>query len=183
MQRIFTAIVILMSAFALACWRSGADESTTSADSVSSLDQISDANQALELGDRLLENNETEKAIEALTHATELNPDLAEAWFKLGIAYSLIEKEQAVNAENGTNASADNSAKPERPNSEKAFKKAVEAYKKLLAQEPDNAEALYNLGRAYNKLYQDEEAAKSLKQAVRANPDEAEYQTELGAIL
>jgi len=183
MRRPLIAIIVFCSVFALACWRSGADDSTSGSETVSSLDQISDANQALELGNQLLENNETERAIDALLRATELNPDLAEAWFQLGIAYALIEKEQAVNAENDANLSNDNSAKPVKPNSEKAFRKAIEAYKKLVSQEPDNAEALYNLGRAYNKLNQDEDAAKSLKQAVRVNPDEPEYQTELGAIL
>jgi len=183
MRRLLIAIIVLCFVFALACSRSGSDDSTSGSDTVSSLDQISDANQALELGNQLLENNETERAIDAFLRATELNPDLAEAWFQLGIAYALIEKEQAVNAENDTNLSNDNSAKPVKPNSEKAFRKAIEAYKKLLAQEPDNADALYNLGRAYNKLNQDEDAAKSLRQAVHVSPDDAEYQTELGAIL
>ena len=176
-------MIVFSCALTLACWRSGGNDSTSGSDTVASLDQITDADQALEFGNQLLENNETDRAIDAFLRATELNPDLAYAWFQLGIAYSLIEKEQAVNAESDVNATADNSGKTVRPNSERAFKKAIETYKKLLTQDPDNAEALFNLGRAYNKLNQDEDAAKTLRQAVRVNPDEAEYQTELGAIL
>ena len=39
------------------------------------------------------------------------------------------------------------------------------------------------MGRAYNKLNEDEDAARALKQAVKLSPEDTEYQTELGAIL
>jgi len=174
---------VLVCAFSLSCSKSGGEaNSNANADQQNQFAEITDANQALQIGSDLLENNETEKAIDALLRATELNPDLGEAWFKLGIAYSLIEKQQALDAQSDVNVPGD-AQKTGKPNSEKAFRKAIEAYKKILAQNPDDDVSQYNLGRAYNKLNEDENAAKALKQAVKLKPDDTDYQTELGAIL
>jgi tetratricopeptide (TPR) repeat protein len=183
MQRLFTIALVLVCAFSLSCSKSGGEaNSNANADQQNQFAEITDANQALQMGNELLENNETEKAIDALLRATELNPDLGEAWFKLGIAYSLIEKQQALDAQSDVNVPGD-TQKSGKPNSEKAFRKAIEAYKKILAQNPDDDVSEYNLGRAYNKLNEDENAAKALKQAVKLKPDDSDYQTELGAIL
>jgi len=173
----------LICAFSLACSRNGSDAPAGSdANSQAPFAEITDADQAMTIGDQLFENNETEKAIDAYLRAAEINPDLADAWFKLGIAYALIEKQQALEAQNDVNAAGEEQ-KGGRTNSEKAFRKAVEAYKKILAQNPDNDAALFNLGRSYNKLNEDEEAAKALRQSVKLQPENSEYQTELGAIL
>jgi tetratricopeptide (TPR) repeat protein len=183
MQRLFFIVMVVVCAVSLSCSKSGGEaNANTNADQPNQFAEITDANQALQVGSDLLENNETEKAIDALLRATELNPDLGEAWFKLGIAYSLIEKQQALDAQSDVNV-PDDSQKAGKPNSEKAFRKAIEAYKKILAQNPDDDVSEYNLGRAYNKLNEDEEAAKALKQAVKLKPDDSDYQTELGAIL
>jgi tetratricopeptide (TPR) repeat protein len=183
MPRLFTIALVLVCAFSLSCSKSGGEaNSNANADQQNQFAEITDANQALQIGSDLLENNETEKAIDALLRATELNPDLGEAWFKLGIAYSLIEKQQALDAQTDVSAPGD-TQKTGRPNSEKAFRKAIEAYKKILAQNPDDDVSQYNLGRAYNKLNEDENAAKALKLAVKLKPDDTDYQTELGAIL
>lgn len=186
MHRFLAVIVISMCLAGLGCSGSGASDANADNSSVATgeFSNITDANEALAIGDQLLENNETEKAIDAFLRATELDPNLAEAWFKLGIAYALIEKEQALSVQADVNA-VDNTAsqKTSKPNSEKAFRKAIEAYKKILSQNPDDDVAQFNLGRAYNKLNEDQEAAKALKQAVKIKPDDTEYQTELGAIL
>ena len=52
---------------------------------------ITDANAALAEGNRLLDENDTQMAIEAYKQAVLLDPDLAEAHFKLGISYALLE--------------------------------------------------------------------------------------------
>jgi tetratricopeptide (TPR) repeat protein len=39
------------------------------------------------------------------------------------------------------------------------------------------------MGRAYNKLNEDEDALDAFREAVELNPEDTEYQTELGAIL
>lgn len=157
------------------------DANATSASSTN-IAEITDARFAMALGDQFLENNQTDKAVEAYLRATELDPNLADAWFKLGIANGLIEKEAELAAQNDVNATED-TGKQEKRESEKAFRKAVEAYKKILDQNPDDHAALFNLGRSYNKLNEDQDAAKALKQAVKLNPEDSEYQTELGAIL
>jgi tetratricopeptide (TPR) repeat protein len=184
MIRGFIAFLLVAAAFTLACSRTSVSDDAIANPSLSTVPiaEITDAQQAMALGDQLLENNETDKAIDAYMRATEIDPNLADAWFKLGIAYGLIEKEQALAAKNDVNAS-DESGKQEKPNSEKAFRKAVDAYKKILDQNDEDHAAWFNLGRSYNKLNEDPDAAKALKEAVKLNPEDSEYQTELGAIL
>lgn len=145
-----------------------------------------DANLALADGVRVLENGETERAIEILNRAVEINPDLAEAYFRLGIAHSLIEFRDQMAAEDRvepTETPANSKEKPAKPQSVLAFEKAVEAYKKLIDANAEDHNAYYNLGRSYNKLNEDEDAARALRQAVKLNPDDTEYQQELGAVL
>ena len=148
--------------------------------------EIADANVALAEGTRLFEYGDTDRAIELFNRAVELNPDLAEAYFKLGVAYALIEARDASVVE----TQVEPTPTPEKGKEEKrktrsveAFEKAVEAYKKHLEANPEDHLAHYNLGRAYNKLNEDKDAAKALKEAVKLHPDDTEYQTELGAIL
>ena len=158
--------------------------------------EFTDPNAALAEGKRLLENGETEKAIQALEQAVKLNPDLAEGYFQLGIAWSLIEVREKTAEMNGE-AQATPEPSPEkvakgkgkdketkllRLTSEKYFQKAVDAYKKLVDANDQDASAYFNLGRAYNKLNEDEDAEKALRQAVKLNAEDTEYQTELGAI-
>ena len=176
-------LFILASTFAFAC-SSGGNANTAAGqnEQPANVAEITDARQALALGNQYLEDNKTEQAIAMLLRATELDPNLGEAWFQLGIAYGLIEKQQELDTQADVNASV-NSGKESRSNSVKAFRKAVEAYKRMIEANPDDHAAFYNLGRAYNKLNEDEEAAKALKQAVKLNSEDTEYQTELGAIL
>lgn len=150
--------------------------------------EYTDANQALTDGIKLLDAGDTERAIEVLSRAVELNPDLAEAYFRLGIAYSLIEFRDQNEARESLEPTPEPSPGEKRPtdrktNSEIAFEKAVAAYKKVIDANPEDHNAYYNMGRALNKLNEDEEAAKALRQAVKLNPDDTEYQTELGSIL
>ncbi|MEQ1923015.1 MAG: tetratricopeptide repeat protein, partial [Pyrinomonadaceae bacterium] len=140
---------------------------------------INDPAAALAEGDRLFDENQTETAIQAYQQAIHLNPDLAEAHFKLGIAYALLEMQYE---QTGTVDPANPDAR-NKPRSQKSFEKAVEAYKKLLKTNPDDDVAHYNLARTYNKLNKDEEAEKEFRQAVKLKPDDSEYQTELGNIL
>ena len=146
---------------------------------------ITDPNAALAEGNRLFDDNQTELAIEAYKQAVKLDPDLAEAHFKLGVAYALIEAENHQAGVNDTpNAETDDKkAGPAKPNSQKEFEKAVAAYKKLLDADPKNDEAQFNLGRAYNKLNKDDSAEDAFRAAVKLKPDDTDYQTELGAIL
>jgi tetratricopeptide (TPR) repeat protein len=183
MLRLFLIIGVLLLLVSAGCsGGAGADGANQNANTASEISGVDDANLALAEGNKFLDTGETDKAIDALSQAVKLNPDLAEAWFKLGIAYALAEKrdETLETANRETNADP---KKPTKTNSEKAFEKAVVASKKIVGENPNDDVAYFNLGRAYNKLNEDEDAAKALRQAVKIKPDDTEYQTELGAIL
>src|SRR5258708_38277525 len=86
---VFTLIVI--AGFGCSHSSDANSESTENANAESPFADITDANVALAEGNRLMDENQTEMAIEAYRQAVKLNPDLAEGWFQLGIADSLLE--------------------------------------------------------------------------------------------
>jgi len=151
---------------------------------------FSDADEAAAAGDKYLDVSETENAIDAFKQAVKLNPDFAEAYFKLGIAHTLRQKEEydstvASKAEPTPTPKTKKgkNAVPELTDAEKAFENAAKVYEKILKKNPKDDAAQYNLGRALNKLNKDKEAEKALRQAVKLAPENAEYQTEFGSIL
>ncbi len=157
-------------------------ETNTNTETVSPFAEITDANVAFAEGNRLFDDNQTEMAIAAYKRAVELNSDFAEAYFKMGIAYALLEKEAMRTGTGEIVPGETTSNKTVKQNSEKMFEKAVTAYKKLIATSHNDANAHFNLARAYNKLNKDEESEKEFEIAVKLKPDDVEYQTELGAI-
>ena len=150
---------------------------------VEEVPEFTDASEALKKGDEYLEANKTEDAIAALKQSVELDPDLAEAHFKLGVAYALIESEEEATDTNTNTEVETKKKKPKKKNSEKAFENSVKAYKKFVRKNPKSHEGFYNLGRAYNKLFNDKEAERALQKAVKLNGEDSLYRTELGAIL
>ncbi|MEP7074891.1 MAG: tetratricopeptide repeat protein [Acidobacteriota bacterium] len=145
--------------------------------------QYPDAATALSEGNHLLDANLTEQAIDAYMQAVTFDPDLAEAYFKLGIAYSLVEAEQKGKLSADPQLPGEQTKKVPKTESEKAFEHAIESYKKWIAANPSDDVAQFNLARSYNKLNQDAEAEKAFRQAVKLKPDDGEYQTQFGAIL
>ena len=160
------------------------------------LPTFTSADEAFAEGNKLFDANEIEKAIEAYKQAINLNQDFGEAHFKLGISYAILEKQEetepvvATTEEEPTPTPA---PKPKFKNkkevivrtkkSEIAFENAVKVYKKFLAKNAKDDVAHYFLGRSYDKLDEDADALKSLREAVKLKPDNSEYQTELGKIL
>lgn len=153
-----------------------------------------DAQEALKKGEEYLDKNEVNKAIDALKQAVELDPDLADAHFRLGVAYGLQEAEEdaevkTVEEETDSTPEPKNkkktAEKEKKTNSQTSFENAVKAYKKYLVKNAEDAEAYYNLGRAYNKLgsKEDEEARKALEKAVKIDGENSLYRTELGSVL
>lgn len=157
------------------------------------LPEYPDADTAFAEGNKFFDANRTELAVEAYSQAVKLNPEFAEAWFKLGVSHALIEKEKEIEAYNEeveveATPTPSKKTKKDAPivrtkESEKAFEKAVAAYKKITAKNPKDDAAFFNLGRSYDKLDEDEDAEKALRQAVKLKPDDTLYQTEFGAIL
>jgi Flp pilus assembly protein TadD len=180
-------IVFALAVFATACSGSASDESeqplAESTASELTIDSITDPNVALQEGKRLLDENQTERAIEFLRHAVSLDPDLAEAHFQLGIAYALLEMQYEQEGRAIETETSNVNEGRSKTRSERAFERAVKAYVKWLEANPKDDVAYYNLGRTYSKLMKDEEAEKAFKEAVKIKPDDSEYQTELGAIL
>lgn len=154
------------------------------------LPEFTDAGTALAEGKKLLDENKTEQSVEALKQAVKLNPEMAEAFFYLGVAYGLLEDDGTVSGtpaeEVITVTRKDKKGKKETvklTRSEKAFEDAANLYEKITEENPKDDLAFYNLGRSYKKLNRDEEAEKALRQAVKLKPDDADYQMELGIVL
>jgi tetratricopeptide (TPR) repeat protein len=184
----FGVVVFCVSLVLVAAGCSGSQSDTNQNTNTAQVsNEYTDANAALNDGSKFLDEGEIDKAIDVLNQAVKLNPELAEAWFKLGIAYALFEKrDETLEKISNVDSNSEESTTPKKPtktNSEKAFEKAVAAYKKAIDANDEDHVAYFNLGRAYNKLNEDQDAAKALKQAVKLNPEDTEYQTELGAIL
>jgi tetratricopeptide (TPR) repeat protein len=144
------------------------------------------AETALTEGNKYFDAGETEKSIDAYKQAVKLDPDFAEAYFRLGVAYSLLEREEEATRLPGEVTEPTPKGKkkePEKTNAEKAFDNAVKIYEKVVKKNPEDDAAFFYLGRSYNKLNEDDKAAKALRQAVKLNPDNVEYQTELAESL
>jgi tetratricopeptide (TPR) repeat protein len=116
----------------------------------------------LEEGKELYRTDQDEKAVEMFAEAIKLDPELAEAHFRLGLAFDAVGKEQEAEA---------------------AYKKAIEVYKKHLDDESKDAEAHYNMGQAYAGLHLYTEAVKQYRQATKLKDDDADIFYDLGTAL
>ncbi len=156
--------------------------------------EFTDANEALAEGKKLLDLDKNKESVEVFKQAIKLNPEFADAHFQLGIAYALIEGEKADNQgleaekkDANTNANTGKKGKPvatpTAKDSEKSFGDALKAYQKILAKNPKDDAAQYNIGRCYFKLFKDKEAEAALRKATNMNPKNEDYKIELGAVM
>lgn len=180
----FIFCLMAVASFGLSCSKNAANTEVANTAVVEAPTSFADANAALAEGTRLLDENQTDAAIAALKMAVEMNPELAEAHFKLGVAYGVQEMQLERAGEPVPLVTiGEGKQKTSKLRSEVAFEKAVEAYEKWLKANPKDDVAHFYLGRTYSKLLKDEDAEKEFDEAVKLKPDETEYQTELGAVL
>jgi tetratricopeptide (TPR) repeat protein len=118
----------------------------------------------LDKGKEHYRNDEDTQALEAFREAVRLDPELAEAHFRLGLSYDALGQPQEA---------------------EESYKKAVETYKRFFEadENKDDAEAHYNLGQTYAGLHLYSEAVREYRQATRLRSDDAAIYYDLGFAL
>jgi len=162
------AIVILCLLLGqVGCHRKSAGQAGTpnSSSSDKDLGGAIDPTQArvfLDQGKDLYKKDEDQQAAGAFLKATKLDPDLAEAYFRLGLAYDALGQKHEA---------------------EDTYKKAIEHYKKFISANPKDAEAHYDLGQTYAGLHLYGEAVREYRQATHLKPDDPEIYFDLGAAL
>ena len=117
------------------------------------------AREHLEKGKELYRNDQDAEAVLALMEAVRLDPDLAEAHFRLGLGYESLGK---------------------REEAESQYKRAVEAYKKYLEENEEDPEAHYNLGQTYAGLGQYSDAIREYRAATKRKDDDPDVYYDLG---
>src|SRR5215203_1214709 len=135
MRLILLICAVCLVVFAFGCNRSGQQSTNNSAGIAEVSNNLAGdrtrARDLLEKGKELYRNDQDAEAVLAFLEAVRLDPDLAEAHFRLGLGYESLGK---------------------REEAESQYKKAVEVYKKYLEDNRDDAEAHYNLGQTYAGL-------------------------------
>lgn len=165
-RQILIAILASLVALAGGCRRNTNTTEPQGGDVTSESDGAgADPSQArayLEKGRELYRNDEDSQAVEAFQQALKLDPNLAEAHFRLGLGYEALDKAEEAEA---------------------AYKNAVETYKSYLENNPEDAEAHYNLGQTYAALHLYSEAVKAYRQATRLKDDDSDVYYDLGMAL
>jgi tetratricopeptide (TPR) repeat protein len=167
MKTIIIVGLISLCVTQTACFRKATPppETNVSSGMVASVEaNRAEARTLLARGREQYRNDEDTQALETFQQALKLDPDFAEAHFRLGLTFDALGQEQEAEA---------------------AYKKAVETYKKYLATDrnEDDAEAHYNLGQTYNGLHLYTEAVREYRQAIKLKPDDAAIHYDLGLSL
>lgn len=161
-RKLIPVLLCLLLCFS-GCKKKGAQNaqsnSNSSQASTVTTENRAQAQSLLEQGKGFYNDDRDQEAADAFRKAAELDPDLAEAHYRLGLALDSLGQKQ---------------------DAEEAYKKAVDAYERILRQNPKNADAQFNLGQSYSRLGKYEEAVKAYKQAVHLQEDNADYYYELG---
>ena len=163
MRLILLICALCTLVLAFGCNRSGQQSTNNSAGPAAVSNGIegdrSRAREQLEKGKQLYRDDQDEQAVQAFQEALKLDPDLAEAHFRLGLGYEALGKREESEAE---------------------YKKAVETYKKYLADHEDDAEAHYDLGQTYAGLGQYSDAIREYRQATKLKENDPDIYYDLG---
>src|SRR6185312_2088820 len=166
-MRLAIAILVVFLCIGAACSRKSSKPATTSPSSSADKNLTApvaptQARVYLDQGKELYKKDEDDKAAEAFKTAVKLDPDFAEAYFRLALAHDALgEKQQA----------------------EDAYKQAIEKYKKVISANPKDAEAHYNIGQAYAGLHIHTEAVREYRLATKLSPDDGDIYFDLGSSL
>jgi tetratricopeptide (TPR) repeat protein len=163
MRSILLICAVWLMILSIGCKRSGQQSTNNSAGPPQVSNNLAgdraQARTLLDKGKELYRKDQDTEAVQALTEAIRLDPDLAEAHFRLALGYESLGKHDEAESE---------------------YKKAVETYKKYLAESPDDAEAHYNLGQTYAGLGQYSEAIREYREATKRKEDDPEMFYDLG---
>jgi tetratricopeptide (TPR) repeat protein len=166
MKKILLTIAVCLLLSSVACWRRQSNESAgaDAAANDTAVQNTDEARSLLEQGKAFYRRDNDEKALEAFKKALSLDPDLAEAHFRIGLSYDALGEEQQA---------------------EESYKKAVTAYKKYFANEENekDPEAHYNLAQTYAGLHLYSEAVREYRQATKLKQDDADIYYDLGLAL
>jgi tetratricopeptide (TPR) repeat protein len=200
MRLFLSALLSLCLACALpACKfrnQQSANGSNTNASAEGSVTQQAqtEAQRLLNEGNELYKDDRDEEAIEAYKKSIGQDPNNGEAYFRLGLAYmATAKKEEAEEAfrksvevyekylrANQKDAQAYynmgqaltrlGNYQEDRAKAPKVYQEAITALKKAIALEPENADMYFELGVAYNRLFQYQEAVKAFEKASELDP-------------
>ena len=158
---LFCSVCLLV--LAIGCKRSGQNATNNSAGTAEVSNGLNanriEALSLLEKGKQLYREDHDSEAVDAFQQAVKLDPELAEAHFRLALSYEALGKSEEAEAQ---------------------YKKAVEAYKKVIEANPDDAEAHYNLGQTYANLSNYSEAIREYRLATKLKDDDPDMYYDLG---
>lgn len=149
----------------VSCWRKkpvNANTNLAAASDGTAEGKRTQARALVDEGKELYRTDQDDKAVETFKEAIKLDPDLAEAHFRLGLAYDAVAMEQEA---------------------EDAYKKSIELYKKQLNDDNKDAEGHYNMGQAYAGLHLYTEAVRKYRQATKLKDDDSDMFYDLGTAL
>jgi len=163
MRSILLICALCLLVLAFGCKRNGQQSTNNSAGpaavSNDSEGNRTQARELLEKGKQLYRDDQDEQAVQAFQEAVKLDPDLAEAHFRLGLGYEALGKPEEAEAE---------------------YKKAIERYRKYLEEHEDDSEAHYNLGQTYAGLGQYSDAIREYRLATKLKEDDPDIYYDLG---
>ena len=163
MRLILLICAVCLLALAFGCKRSGQQSANNSTGPAAVSNDLEanrgQARDLLQKGKELYRNDQDTEAVAAFQEALKLDPDLAEAHFRLALGYKALGKEEEAEAE---------------------YKKAVASFKKYLEDHEDDSEAHYDLGQAYAGLGQYSEAIREYRLATKLKDDDTDMYYDLG---